>query len=319
MTFAFGFVPSLAVAAAVQLGIFDAIQKGERTLSSLTEATGCASRGLQPLLHTLAALGLLEVDSEQYRLAADTEMFLTRKSPAFLGGVLTHQTQMISEWAHLAEVVRSGRSARAIEGDEDQGEFFAGFVDGLFNLNWPAAQAVAAQLPSARHALDVGCGSGVWSLALAKRQPELRTVAVDRSAVLDRVTRPFAERMGCGDRYEYRAGNFRELSFEPDHYDVAFLGHILHSEGREASETLLRRLCQSLKPGGVLVIAEMVAARPRTADVFSNLFDLNMLMWTEDGTVFDGTEMETMCRAAGFSQLKWVSGPSPYPLLLATR
>lgn len=320
MGFAFGFVPSMAVSAALDLGVFDAIDSGSRTLQAIASATSASQRGLQPLLHTLASLGLLEVQGDQYQLASDTELFLLKKSPAYLGGVLVHQTRMVAEWAKLAETVRQGKPNHAIEGDEDEGEFFAAFVDGLFNLNWPAAQAVAAQLPAtASQALDVGCGSAVWSLALAQRAPQLQTVAVDRAVVLERVTRPFTERLGCADRYEYRAGNFRAIPFEEEHYDVAFLGHILHSEGRAASHTLLQRLCKALKPGGTLVIAEMVAGQPRESDVFSNLFDLNMLIWTEDGTVFDSSELEEMCRAAGFSETSWVHGPSAYPLLLARR
>ena len=131
------------------------------------------------------------------------------------------------------------------------------------------------------------------------------------------MAKAFAARVGCGDRYKYRAGNFRDVDFGKS--DVAFLGHILHSEGEAASRTLLKRIHDSLNPSGVLVVAEMIASEPRGADVFSNLFDLNMLRWTQEGTVFTAAQLEKMAREAGFTRFEWLSVPSPSPVLLAFR
>jgi ubiquinone/menaquinone biosynthesis C-methylase UbiE len=318
MQFAFGFVPSVAVYSAIELGVFSAVAEGHDTVARLAAFCKCQERGMAPLVYALASLGLLEQQGDQFKLAADTQMFLLPSSPAYLGGVLAHQTREIGNWIKLPEAIRQGRApGTAVESDQDDGAFFAGFVDSLFNLNWPAAQAVARALPEARTAIDIGCGSGVWSLALAAAQPELRVVAVDRKLVLDKVAKVFAERLGCAARYEYRAGNFRDLDLGKS--DVAFLGHILHSEGEAASRVLLKRIYEGLNPGGVLVIAEMVASDPRGADVFSNLFDLNMLMWTQEGTVFSRVQLEEMGREAGFSRFEWLTVPNPQPVLLCFR
>ena len=319
MQFAFGFVPSVAVFSAIELGGFSAVAEGHDTVARLAAACQCAERGMAPLVYALASLGLLEQHGEQFKLAADTQMFLLPSSPAYLGGVLAHQTREIGKWIKLPEAIRQGHApGTAVEGDQDDGAFFAGCVDSLFNLNWPAAQAVARALPAgSKVAVDIGCGSGVWSLALAQALPELRVVAVDRRLVLDKVAKVFAERLGCGDRYEYRAGNFRDVDLGKS--DVAFLGHILHSEGEAASKVLLKRIHDGLNPGGVLVVAEMVASDPRGADVFSNLFDLNMLMWTQEGTVFTRAQLEEMGREAGFTRFEWLTVPNPQPVLLCFR
>lgn len=318
MQFAFGFVPSVAVFSAIEVGIFPAVAAGHDTVAKLASHCKCEERGLRPLIYTLTGLGLLEQQGDQFQLADDSRMFLLPESPAYLGGLLAHQTKMIGAWGQMPEAIRQGKPpGRVVEGDQDDGAFFASFVDSLFNLNWPAAQAVARALPAARSAIDIGCGSAVWSLALAGAQKEVKVVAVDRQLVLDSVARVFAERHGCSDRYEYRPGNFRDVDLGKS--DVAFLGHILHSEGEAASRTLLKRIHDGLNPGGVLVIAEMVASEPRGADVFSNLFDLNMLMWTEEGTVFTRTQLEEMCKEAGFVRFEWLAVPNPQPVLLAFR
>lgn len=318
MQFAFGFVPSVAVYSAIELKVFSHIAEGQDTIARLATACNCQERGLAPLLYALTSLGLLEQNGPQFKLAADTEMFLLPTSQAYLGGVLAHQTREIAHWVQLPEAIRQGRApGTQVESDQDDGAFFAGFVDSLFNLNWPAAQSVARVLPAYKTAIDIGCGSAVWSLALAAVQPELQVVAVDRQLVLDQVAKVFATRLGCAERYQYRAGNFRDVDLGKS--DVAFLGHILHSEGEAASRVLLKRIYEALNPGGVLVVAEMVASEPRGEDVFSNLFDLNMLMWTQDGTVFTRNQLEEMGREAGFSRFEWLTVPNPQPVLLCFR
>lgn len=316
LQFAFGFIPTLAVGSAVELNLFGHIQDGKNDLAQLGQASQCAARGLQPVLHTLVSLGLLAQEGDRYHLTPESELFLVPGSPAYLGGMLTHLTKTISHWGSFTETVRKGRGPIAVEGDEDNGAFFAGFVDSLFNLNFPAAQAVAAQLGPAESVLDLGCGSAVWSLALAQLHPQLKVTAVDRAVVLEQVTRVFAQRFNCQDRFTMLPGNFRDVDF--GQHDVAILGHILHSEGEAASRTLLQRCRAALKPGGKLVVAEMVAGEPRGADVFSNLFDLNMLMHTQDGTVFSRSQLEEMCRQAGFTKFEWLTVPSPYPVLVAS-
>jgi hypothetical protein len=137
--------------------------------------------------------------------------------------------------------------------------------------------------------------------------------------VLRKVTRPFAERLGVADRVIDLAGNFREVSFGREAFDVAYLGHILHSEGTQRSQVLLRRLSEALKPQGTLVVAEMVADPTHRQEVFPQLFGLNMLMHTEEGNVFSGPELEQMCQEAGFGRLEWVKAPAPSPILLARK
>ena len=316
MQLSFGFIPSVAVSTAVDLGLFSHIHAGQHTAPQLAEACKVSERGIQSLLYTLSALGLVEQRGQEFFLSADSEAFLVTSAPGYLGGVLAHQVHQLQQWARFGEAVRSGTSPLvAVEGKEDDGEFFAGFVDSLFALNWHAAQAIAERLPPARRALDIGCGSGVWSLALAQKQPELLVTAVDRAKVLQ-VTAYFTSRHNCTDRYTLRDGDLREVELEKDTYDVAYLGHILHSEGEEASRTLLRRMHESLKPGGILVVAEMVASQPRSQEMFPNLFDLNMLMFTEKGCVFDRSQLEQMGTEAGFARHEWVDAPSPSPILL---
>jgi SAM-dependent methyltransferase len=320
MQHAFAFVLSQTLAAAVQLDVFTHVSQGATSVAELARRAGSSERGMFRLVGALSAMGYLTHQGGQLGVSPDAEMFLVKGSRAYMGSLVCHHMFHWDNWKKLPEAVKKGTAPQlAVESDEAAGEFFAGFVDSLFSLNFPAAQAVAQKLGPAESALDVGAGAAVWSIALAQAQPGLKITAVDRREVLDKATMPFAQKMGVAERMTLMEGNFRDLDLGTGAYDVAYLGHILHSEGTERSQTLLKRLHACLKPGGTLVIAEMVADPNHNEALFPQLFGLNMLMHTEEGNVFSGPELEEMCKAAGFTSLEWFQAPAPSPILLARK
>ncbi|MCA9776196.1 MAG: methyltransferase domain-containing protein [Candidatus Eremiobacteraeota bacterium] len=303
-----------AVDAALELNVFQFLGTDPREVSELALQCGVSVRGLKPLLSLLAALELLEESSGRFRLLDTTADFL--KNWPVMRSSLTDAP----DWQELPTVVRTGKPARdPIEGEKDGGDFFSGVVSTLFGFHLPLAKNFAAQLPPVRRVLDLGAGSAVWSLALAKEKPEVRVVAVDHGKVLEEMTTSFVEEYGVTEQYELRPGSYHEVDLEEAHYDLVYLGHVVHSEGWDASRTLLARCLQALKPGGLVGIAEWIAAEPRSADYHACLFDLNMLMFTEDGLVFNASELERLVTEAGFSDPEWVEGPGKYPVLQARR
>lgn len=319
LRYTFAHVPARALSTAVELDLFTHLSSGAKTVEELAACTGASARGLRLLTDTLWSMELLERDGDRLRLSEASEAFLVKGRPSYLGG-LTLQSDMAWEsWSKLTPAVVSGTTpVPALEGD--RGEFFAVWVDALFNLNYPAAQAAARHWAQGRtRVLDIGAGSGVWSIAAAEVAAQARVTAVDLQPVLDRVTRLFAKNHGVEDRYEFRVGDFHTVDFGEQEFDLAYLGHILHSEGDRQCETLLRRVYKAMKPGGVLVIAEMIPDFSNRGHLFPFLFGLNMLVHTHDGDVYTREQLETMCREAGFTGLEWLDVPAPHPLLGATK
>jgi ubiquinone/menaquinone biosynthesis C-methylase UbiE len=319
MDTAWGFTRTQILKTGVELDVFTQIEQGHTTVPALARAIGASERGVRILLNALVGLQVLERTGEQYRLTEGARTFLSKGSPAFMGQWLVHLDQLMPAWAHLTEVVHSGQPFRQVEGDGDRGEFFSKLVTGLFTMNAPGAQAAARVLVGQRSGLrilDIGAGSGVWGIAFAQRDPQARVTLLDYPKVIA-IGQEFVARHGLTDRFQYLAGDFRELDFGREQYDIAILGHICHSEGPRNTQTLFRRIRRALKPGGRLLIAEFLADEARQAATFPLLFAVNMLVNTAEGDTFTLSELRTWLQAAGFPTVETLEAPAPSPLIVA--
>ena len=321
---AWAFAPPLVIEAAVRHRVFDVLAQQALPLDALTQATGASRRGLAAIADALVGLGLLARDTAgQYALTAESAAFLVSGQPGSIGGLFRHMsTQLLPGWLHLSDIVANGQPARAADPTADDAAFFAGFVEDLFPLSYPAACALAAALGLAGatapiSVLDLGAGSGVWGIALAQASPQVSVRAVDLPDVLA-VTRRVAGRFGVADRFTMVAGDLFDAEFGSGHH-IATLGHILHSEGPDRSRALLARTHAALAPGGTLAIAEFLVDADRRGPMRGLIFAVNMLVNTEAGGTWSFEEIAGWLTEAGFTNPRGLPAPGPSPLILATR
>ena len=114
-------------------------------------------------------------------------------------------------------------------------------------------------------------------------------------------------------------GNFRRCDFGEAKFDVGILGHICHSEGAARTQQLFARVHRALKPGGLILIAEMIPDNERESALFPLLFAVNMLVNTEEGNTFTFAEYRQWLEAAGFHHVRRLEAPSPSPLIVANK
>jgi len=315
---AWSYAPPLIVGAALKHRIFDLLADGPKTVAQVSQENGASIRGVRAIMNALVAFELLRKDGrEHYALTPESETFLVRGKPAYLGGFLQHGDQLIPKWLQLPEVVRSGKPAMSVNQEGDGSAFFLDFVEELFPVGYPSARALAAAFPEARRVLDIAAGSGVWSIPLAQSSKEVRVTALDWEGVLP-ATRRVTERMGVADQYEFCAGDLNTADFG-NGYDLAILGQILHSEGERNSRALLGKVFRALAPGGTIAIAEFIANDDRTGPPLAMLFAVNMLVNTDVGDTFTVPEISQWLREAGFENPRTMEVPSPSPLILATK
>jgi hypothetical protein len=323
MQFAWGYAPTLAIEAAVRHGIFDALDKGPLTAAQIASRTKTSPRGVNGIVDLLVSLQLLQRTGKKITLTPESAAFLVSTKPSFYGALYRHiSTQLLPSWLQLTDVVRTGKPAVKVNARKQGAEFFANFVESLFPLSFPAATALGHHLGVAKargpmSVLDIGAGSGVWGISIAKQSPQVRIHAVDWPQVLT-VTRRIAKKHGVEKRLTTAAGDFFEADFGTGH-QLATIGHILHSEGRERSKRLLKKVYQAMAPGGTVAIQEFVPNEDRSGPPGALIFALNMLVNTEAGDTFTFGEMSGWLRAAGFKNPRLLDVPSVSPLVLADK
>ena len=124
--FGFAYAPPLIISAAVNNKVFDALQSGPKTVDEVKKETGASRRGLRAVMDSLVGLELLKKDRKsRYSLTQESRSFLLTDKPGTLAGFFgLILPVMISRWFRLADIVRDGRPAVAVNQETEGTEFF---------------------------------------------------------------------------------------------------------------------------------------------------------------------------------------------------
>ncbi|MBI3911297.1 MAG: class I SAM-dependent methyltransferase [Armatimonadetes bacterium] len=314
-------VPIRVLTAAVKLQIFAPLEMSPQTAAEVARQVEADARGIRMLLDALVGIGFLTKAGDHYALTPVARAHLVPGKTGYLGDYVAGSARMAERWGGLAEAVRTGQPVMAVDEQETAEEYFSTLVRALQVTNGPPAQRLAAHLASRRSAarvLDVACGSGVWGIYYALADPQARITAHDFPTLLE-LARQYIRNHGVEDRFEYLPGDVRTVDFGVEHYDVAILGNICHSEGEAGSRALLRQMARALRPGGTAAIIDMIPNEARTGPPFPLLFALNMLLHTREGDTFTLAQYTAWAREAGLERVETVDIGSHSPAILATR
>src|SRR5205809_3419572 len=324
MQFGFAYAPPLIIGAAVSNKVFDTLEGGGKTIEQVSKTTGASQRGLRAIMNALVGLELLKKDRhEKYSLTPESATFLlSDKAGTQAGFFATILPQLVSRWLSLTEVVRDGRPVLAVNQEEPGTEFFSQLVENIIPMSYPSAQALGHHLKIAKaksevRVLDLAAGSGIWGIALTQKSPRVRVTAVDWAGMIP-TTKRITQKFGVADRFNYIEGDLLEANLG-NGYDIAILGHILHSEGEERSRKLLKKTFKALKSGGTIAIAEWLVNDDRTEPTHSLMFAVQMLVNTERGDTFSFNEIKSWLEEARFKRVRKLEAPGPSPLILATK
>lgn len=321
------FQSSAALKGALDLDLFTALGRESKSAAELAQAVGASERGVRILCDFLTVGGLLEKEGMQYRSSPDSVLFLDRSSPAYFGSVGRF---MLSEdvfglFSDIAGVVRKGGTLLDGKGTvEPNNPLWVEFARSMVPLVAPAAEFISelltrdADAGASMKVLDVAAGHGMFGIAIARRHPGARVVALDWPAVLE-VASENAGKAGVSERHTLLPGDAFDVDFG-EGYDVVLLTNFLHHYDRSTCTRLLRKVCEALKPGGRAVTLEFVPNDDRVTPPEQASFALTMLATTAAGDAYTFKELEGMAADAGFakSELHRMEGP-PQSVVVSTK
>ena len=261
----------LLTAAVAHFDLFSKLSSGPRTFETLRAELNLAPRPMNVLITALRAMRLLRLDEEgRIQLTPLSRQHLPAGSSYDVGGYIG----LAASSPGVVEMVERLRSntPRGLDLNEDGTAFIyqAGVPSAMeqtdlarhFTLslagrarNVAPALAQQVDLGDAELLLDVGGGSGIYSIALLKRYSQLRAIVIDRPEVL-RVADEYRRRYNVADRLELREGDMfgEEL---PNGADVVLLSNVLHDWDIPECRQLLDRAYAALKPGGQILIHDV--------------------------------------------------------------
>lgn len=320
----FAYAPPLVIGAAVSNRVFDTMEGEPKTVAQVSRQTGASERGLRIIMNALVGLDLLKKDRQgKYSLTPETAAFLVSNKPGTLAAFFPmNMRQLIPHWLKLDDIVRTGRPSESRDQEHPGTQFFTELVESIIPMSYGGAQKLGDHLRLARakntvRVLDLAAGSGIWGIALAQKSAHVRVAAVDWAGMIP-TTKRITEKFGVRDRFEFIEGDLLEADFGQG-YDIATLGHILHSEGEQRSRQLLKRTSRVLKSGGTIAIGEWLVNDRRTEPVHALMFAVQMLVNTEKGDTFSFNEIKSWLESAGFKKVRKLEAPGPSPLILATK
>lgn len=310
-----GFMASRAVLTALELDIFTAVGTGS-TAAQIATRIECDARAIEMLLNTLVSLKLLAKREGTYTNSAVAARFLVEGSPDSARTGQLHMANLWKRWSTLTDAMRTGTSVAPKTTSGSVKPFIAAMEVNARGRARAVAQAV--QLNGTKKMLDLGGGSGAYSIAFVKAAPELRSEIIDLADVLP-ITEDHIRKAGLTDRIATRPGDMLTEPLEADKYDLVLLSAICHMFSPEENQQLLKRAYKALSPKGRLVISDFVLDAEKTAPRFAALFSLNMLVGTRAGASYSEPEYRDWMKQAGFTEAKLVRMPGPASLMIGTK
>ncbi|MGD0013871.1 MAG: methyltransferase [Bryobacteraceae bacterium] len=312
------FQESRVLLTAIELDLFNAVGAGAPA-EEVARRLGAHPRSTEMLMNALVALGMLEKQAGMFRNSETAARYFTRGSPEDARLATMHQVARWQRWNTLTECVRAGTSvlqeAVAARGAEGTEAFIAAMHQRAGARTPEVVRAVGAA--GVKRMLDLGGGSGAYSIAFAQANPELRAEILDLELVVG-IARRHIEEAGLSGRITARVGDLRKDAFGGG-YDLVLISAICHMLGAEENRDLLRRSFAALAPGGRAVIQDFILGSDRTGPRQAALFALNMLVATREGNTYTEQEYWQWLREAGFAEVRRVALRGPTDLIVGTR
>lgn len=111
---------------------------------------------------------------------------------------------------------------------------------------------------NAKNLLDIGCGAGNYTLQMLEKLPNLNCTLIDLSLpMLNKALERVSE--NTQNTVTILQGDIREVELKENHYDIILAGAVLHHLRDDKDwETTFAKLYKLLKPGGCLMISDLI-------------------------------------------------------------
>ena len=302
----YGFMASKALFSALEFDVFTHIAQGADSTSALAAVTGVAENRLLTLLAALKSVGLVSEAGGRLINAPATSRYLVAGAPGdfrdyvrYVNGAFGYES-----FRHLDEALRGDRIF------PDKG-WYEGLVyeGGIGGERFSSAQhtgslgparlmAKRVDLKDRRKLLDVGGGSGAYSIAFCGANPQLSATILDFPETVDTAKR-YAREAGLADRIAHLEGNAVAVDWPAGH-DVILMSYVWSAVGEADIAILAKRAVAALPPAGLLLVHDFMVDDAREGPRFAAWYLLGSMLDNPSAVCLTPAYVDRVLRDVGF-------------------
>lgn len=295
-----------AVAAAVELGLFEALKNRQMSTTELAAAVNCDARGLDTLMELLETLGYVRLKNGRYKLTPMTLKWMLVSSETYFGeGFIYYKRLMTDIWQFIAESMKKGDAYinfyEWLRDFPDTAESYQKFMMSLASMMLP--ELVKKIKFTDESILDVGGSHGLYSIALCRRNPGITITIIDSDYAMP-LLKNNVTGAGMEQRIKLLTADFMTHEFA-EKFDTILLFNVLHEHREGENMDLLKKIKGTLKPGGSLLILDGIKEKKisRLADLGVRMYSLLFYHFL-GGRNYSYNEISSWLNIAGFGKVK---------------
>jgi SAM-dependent methyltransferase len=294
---------SAALMAAVELDIFTAIERGHDTVPALAKAAGMTDRNAERLLTALTALALLERDGERFSNAPDVQRFLVKDSERYVGPWILFTKPRWTAFGELTERLRRTAENRLGAYVEFTVEDARRYHAATYSIGMGAARLFSrsVDLSGRKLMLDLGGGSGAYSIVATRTFPGLKAIVLDLPPVVV-MAREYIAANAASERVSTMAGDFTTGDF-PQGVDVVVMASNLPQYEPALIRLVVSKAFQALVPGGEMHLIGETLHDDRKGPLSAALWGLNEAVQGSTGLAHTESEVKGYLQSAGFTDV----------------
>ena len=308
---ALSFMRSKHLFAASELGIFEALADGAKSLSELARHLNLPSRTARIIVDAVTALGFLEREGESYSNSEVAQIYLSGRGPQDMRpGMHFFNCLSYRRWLTLEDSVRLGRGASGeFNFTPEEQEIFS---EGVAALTAGQAAALSESYDFGHHSrlLDLGGGTGSFLAEISQRYPTLQSTLFEFPAAAS-VAREKLRGTSFMNRVNIVEGNFL-IDPLPTGHDVFLVANVVHALKPEDNQALFHRARKVANPKARVLLLDLWTNAVHTEPLFAALMAGEFLVVGGSGDVYSVDEGRTSLEQAGwhFVEHRPLAGPA---------
>lgn len=289
------------ITAAIRLKIFSILSDRELTVEEIASKCKAIPNCLKILLDACISLGILEFEDDKYKNSHFSLVYFVEGQRFYVGDFLKLVNDESLQWFQLPDIIRGNKKTNqdhpCIRSDY---KTFINAMDNIGNLGEAEALKDMVDLSGYKRMIDVGGGSGLYSIALCQKHPELHSTILDVKDTLA-ITKEIIANRQEKKRIDLLEGDFLKDSFG-ENVDVILLSDVIYEES--TAKIVLRNAWKSLTQNGLLIIRGYYSDPEKLRPLFGALFAVKELVDDAQKKIMTISMLEKNVREIGFKIIR---------------